>query len=147
MVTVSEVDTALRAAYKKGAKHCLLVFSHPEVAHGLTYEGIPQVNLDQLNPKQMFCAVTMGNAMEKMPRDNTFVPDRSHNGQIAMEYSRGVLNYVTKVMKLTRGKLIKGNGWKEWRQSKWKQLDQYDQQEMFGEPLKPVSWKTVFCLA
>ena len=95
----------------------------------------------------MFCSVTMGNAMKKMPRDNTFVPDRSHNGQIAMKYSRGVLNYVTKVVKPTKGKLIKGNGWKEWRQSEWKQLDQYDKQEMFGEPLKPVSWKTVFCLA
>ena len=29
----------------------LLTFSHPEIKHGLTNEGIPQVNLDQLNPK------------------------------------------------------------------------------------------------
>ena len=62
----------------------------------------------------------MGNAMKKMPRDDTFVPDRPHNGQIATKYSGGMLNYVTNVMKLTRGKLIKGNGWKEWRQSEWK---------------------------
>ena len=53
----------------------------------------------------------MGNAMEKIPRNNMFIPDRPHNGQIATEHSRGVLNYVTRVMKHTRGKLIKGGSW------------------------------------
>ena len=38
-------------------------FLHPEVSHGLTCDGIPQVNLDQLNPHQMidpsFCTLAM----------------------------------------------------------------------------------------
>ena len=46
----------------------------------------------------------------------------------------GVLNYRSRVMKLTQGKLRKGTEWKEWRQAEWQQLDQYEEQGMFGEP-------------
>ena len=82
-----------------------LVFSHPEVEHGITNEGIPQVNLDQLNPRQMM--------------DPTYVPTPlpSHSGQIGTVRSGHVLNYVSFGMKLTRGKLLKGSDWDEWQQS------------------------------
>lgn len=36
-----------------GMTHCTLVFSHPEMSWGLTDSGIPQVNLDQMNPRRM----------------------------------------------------------------------------------------------
>ena len=49
-------------------------------------------------------------------------------------------------MKLTRGKLLKGRDWTDWRESEWKQLDQYEVQGMFGKPVKVASKKTVFRL-
>jgi hypothetical protein len=38
-------------------------------------------------------------------------------------------------MKLTRGGLIKDADWNEWQTSEYTQLDQYDAQGMFGEPV------------
>ena len=46
--------------------------------------------------------------------------------------SGDVLNVVTRVMRLTRGKLMKQPNWDEWQASKYLQLDQYDAQGMFG---------------
>jgi len=45
-----------------------------------------------------------------------------------------VLNYVTRVMKLTRGKLLQQDDWTNWQASEYLQLDQYNAQGMFGTP-------------
>jgi hypothetical protein len=49
--------------------------------------------------------------------------------------SGGIHNVITKVMKLTRGKLLKGPDWEEWQSSEYLQLNQYHTQGMFGTPL------------
>jgi hypothetical protein len=49
--------------------------------------------------------------------------------------SGDVLNVVMRVMRLTRGKLRKQPDWDEWQSSEFLQLDQYDKQGMFGEPV------------
>ena len=59
----------------------MLLFSHPEVKHGLTYDGIPQVNLDQLNPRLMF--------------DNPGLPPDPTASTIRTVLDGGVSNYVT----------------------------------------------------
>ena len=110
VTTVPEVVQALEKCRDAGASKCRLTFSHPEVSHGLTSSGIPQVNLDQMNPRGMlrpnFCSATMiGTA------SGVFVPDRPHNGLISVAESGGVLNYRSRVMKLTRGKLLRGEDW------------------------------------
>ena len=75
-----DVVDALEKVAKDGVKECILTFSHPEVSHGLTCDGVPQVNLDQMNPRRMmdpsFCTV----AMEAQRERGEFVPDRPHNG-------------------------------------------------------------------
>jgi hypothetical protein len=49
-------------------------------------------------------------------------------------------------MRLTRGKLIKQSDWNKWKESEYLQLDQYNNQGMFGTP-KPFSNEdTVFLL-
>ncbi len=45
--------------------------------------------------------------------------------------SGGVLNIVNRVMKLTRGKLLKQPDWSEWQDSEYLQLNQYYDQGMF----------------
>jgi hypothetical protein len=43
-----------------------------------------------------------------------------------------VLNCVTKVMKLTQGKLLQQGNWNNWQESEYLQLNQYDAQGMVG---------------
>ena len=37
---------------------CYMTFLHPAIRHGLTNDGIPQINLDQLNPRLTFADET-----------------------------------------------------------------------------------------
>jgi hypothetical protein len=60
--------------------------------------------------------------------------------------SGDVLNYVTRVMKLTSGKLLRQDNWSEWQTSELLQLDQYDSQNMFGSPEAVESNEAVFNL-
>jgi hypothetical protein len=58
--------------------------------------------------------------------------------------SGDVLNVVTRVMRLTRGKLLKQPDWDEWQSSEYLQLDQYDAQGLFGQPVPIVDDMSVF---
>ncbi len=49
-------------------------------------------------------------------------------------------------MKLTRGKLAKQEEWPEWQQSEYLQLDQYEKQGMFGDPVPMEYPEKVFTL-
>ena len=57
-----------------------------------------------------------------------------------------VRQYVTRVMRLTRGKLLQQNDWSDWQASEFLQLDQYDAQGMFGDPVKVDKEDAVFFL-
>ena len=43
---IADVEAALLKLFTEGAKACVLLFSHSEIKHSLTNEGIPQVNID-----------------------------------------------------------------------------------------------------
>ena len=58
-----------------------------------------------------------------------------------------VYNFVTKAMKLTRGKLLKDEDWNIWQQSEFTQLDQYEAQGMFGDPIPVTDKGAIFNLA
>ncbi len=61
--------------------------------------------------------------------------------------SGDVLNYVTWIMGLTRGKLLKQADWSDWQNSEYLQLDQYDAQGMFlGTPVPMSDDDAVFHL-
>jgi hypothetical protein len=60
--------------------------------------------------------------------------------------SGDVLNYVTRVMKLTHGKLLRQDDWNAWQDSEFLQLDQYYAQNMFGSPVAVESYDVVFNL-
>ncbi len=61
-------------------------------------------------------------------------------------YSGDVLNYVTCVMRLTRGKLLQQDDWSDWQDSEYLQLDHYDAQGMFGDPVATTKDDAVFHL-
>jgi hypothetical protein len=58
----------------------------------------------------------------------------------------GVLNFTTSCHKLTRRILLQQDDWTDWEQSEWKQLDQYEQQFMFGTPCPMQKRDAVFNL-
>ena len=88
-----EVEHVMRVVMTRLGDKCILPFSYPEVLTGLTCDRIPQVNLDQMNPRMMmnpsFCSVEL-----QAERDlRVFVPYRLHSGLLAVRDSGGVRNY------------------------------------------------------
>jgi KUP system potassium uptake protein len=124
--SVQEVYDAVKKAKQQQHKKLVVLMAHSEIKDGLTHDGIPQVNVDQMNP-QFFLNF---DALEKQ--------------RIPVVATGGVLNYV--FSKLTRGKLLKQTDWDEWRQSEFLQLDQYESQMMFGTPVKVEDYSNVFYL-
>ena len=60
--------------------------------------------------------------------------------------SGAVLNYTSKAMKLTRGRLLKHDDWLDWQHSEYLQLDQYENQGMFGTPTQATPDSAIFHL-
>ena len=101
------------------APSCSLLFSYPELKHGLTNDGIPQVNLDQINNQLLLCPYDNA-ILHNMPQGSCY----SHQFVQDVTDDADVLNCVTQVSKLTRGKLHKHNDWPDWQASEYLQLDQ-----------------------
>ncbi len=111
-----------------------LLFSHPEIRPNLSQEGIPiilsahssQLTHDQLNNRWEFSTVA-----EHL---------RSCKPSYKLIDSGDVLNVITRVMRLTRGKLLQQPDWDEWQSLEYLQLNQYNAQGMFGQ-LVPINTK------
>ncbi len=58
VLSVKDINEIFEECLTSGSPQCTLLFSHPDVRHGLTNEGIPQISLDQLNPRMMFHGFT-----------------------------------------------------------------------------------------
>jgi hypothetical protein len=136
--SLADARTAFSTLHASGLTHVSLLFAHPEIRPDISRRGLPIVSSpppftqqvhDQLNNRWEFSTV-----LEHLRRHPSYqIVD---NG--------GVLNTVTRVMKLTRGKLLKQPDWDEWRASEYLQLDQYDAQGMFGNPVEVDSDAAVF---
>jgi hypothetical protein len=137
--TISNAQSAFRSLYETGATSVTLLFSHPEVRRDISNKGLPIVSLapfsqqthDQLNWRWDFS--TVAEYLRKAP-------------PYKIIDSGDVLNYVTCVMRLTRGKLLWQDDWRDWQASEFLQLNQYDAQSMFGLPVAVESNEAVFNL-
>ena len=85
--SVADVKSALSSLSQQPWPTCLLTFSHPEVKHDLTNDGILQLNVDQLNSHNIFDAI--------------------HKPTATLCWDGDVFNYVSLAMELTQGKLLK----------------------------------------
>jgi hypothetical protein len=119
---------------------CTLLFAHPEIPHGISNKGLPilhrdlisQLNIDQLSD----CWTPQSQKPPILPKNPTW--DIVLDGDVR--------NVVTKAMKLTRGKLLKQDDWTEWNESEHLQLDQYNKQFMFGDPVRAENKSAIFHL-
>ncbi|EJK69950.1 hypothetical protein THAOC_08742 [Thalassiosira oceanica] len=135
--TTDEVATVLSQVIASDQPECSLLFAKPEIRHGLTNDGIPQVNLDQLNPRSSFGDLPPPSTLATPPPRVHTIWDTEgdvHEWHNASAY------------KLTRGAIMKSADREEWIQSEFAQLDQYDAQGMFGAPVRATSDLSIFNL-
>lgn len=126
--TVEDTKAKLQQVVESGSHSVTLLFSHPEIRPNLSNKGIPIISSapftqqvhDQLNNRWEFTTVAQ------------YL--RSTRSTHQLVESGGVLNVVNRVMRLTRGKLLKQPDWNDWRESEYIQLNQYYDQGMFGTP-------------
>jgi hypothetical protein len=136
--TVQEVHIALVGSLGTPPL-CPLFFAFPEIRQDISHDGLPimhsgdfsQATHDQLNDQWDY--FTLSPCMQRVMR-------------YLVSNSRGVLNYVTRVMHLTWGKLLKQNDWHDWQELEFLQLNQYFAQGMFGDPSAVTSVEAVFYL-
>ena len=124
--TTKEVERILTTNKELGRKEATITLAHPEVKGGLTNMGIPQLHLDQFNPRFILNLDCI-----------------THQSPTYLQ-SGGVWQY--SFSRLTRGKLLKQPDWHEWQSSEFLQLDQYYSQLMFGEPTYVKDYSNVFHL-
>jgi hypothetical protein len=137
--TISDVQGAFKDLYESDTPSVTLLFSHLELRRDISNKGLPiissapfsQQTHDQINRRWDFSSVA---------------EHLRHGPPYNVVGSGDVLNYVTRVMKLTRGKLLRQDDWSEWQTSEFLQLDQYDSQDMFGSPEAVESNEAVFNL-
>ena len=136
VTSISDATSLIAALPTTSRGQCRLLVSASEIRDGLTNEGIPQLTLDQLNPWHFF----------KISSHTGTYANSTLARMIHQSWDGGVLQYITRAHKLTRGVLLKQPDWKEWQQSEFLQLDQYELQGMFGDPVLLSNGNAVFNL-
>lgn len=100
---ISNVTSVLNALPHTNRGTCKLLISASEIRDGLTYKGIPQISLDQLNPCHFF----------KTTAHNGYPSNNMLTHMIHRSWDGVVLQYITHAHKLTRGVLLKQSDWDE----------------------------------
>jgi hypothetical protein len=139
--TVDELSKKLLSLKDSGAKHCTILMAHSAIRDGLVETGIPQINIDQLNDRHSLMSLDV---MTQEQFDSWFASLPSCFYEIVSE--GGVLNLTTELHKLTRRTLLQQDDWSDWETSEHLQLNQYEKQFMFGQPVKPTKKSAVFNL-
>ncbi len=129
---IEEAHRAFQHLVSAGVSLIPLLFLHPEIRQDVSQNSLPIVSSapfaqhihDQINHRWDFS--TVADYLRRTPPPYDVVE------------SGDVLNYVTQVMHLTRGKLLQQDDWSEWQNVEYLQLDQYNSQGMFGTPI-PMS--------
>ncbi len=129
VTTLPDVQQTFHDLLLRQAAKCILLFAHPEISHGLSNKGIPLLRRDQISQLNIN---QLNDRWTPKPTPPPVLPE-APNFDIVIDGD--IQNVVTKVMKLTQGKLMKQDDWTEWNESEHLQLDQYDKQFMFGEPV------------
>ncbi len=139
MTTIQEAQAAFATLSHAGTSRVILLFSHPIVRQDISHDGLPIVSSapftqavhDQLNNCWDFTTVAAHLCS-------------GHPYQLIQDGD--VLNCVTKAMKLTRRKLIQQTDWPDWQDSEFLQLNQYNSQGMFGDPVETNEGDAIFHL-
>jgi hypothetical protein len=139
VTTIADAQAAFRTALALGSPLVKLLFTHPEIRQDVSRDGLPIVSSapfsqqvhGQMNKRWDF--TTVADYLRKAP-------------QYWIVEDGDVLNYVTRVMKLTRGKLLQQEDRMDWQALEYLQLDQHNAQGMFGSPVAATEEDAIFHL-
>ena len=137
--TIQDAQDAFAALALAGNTRIALLFSHPIIRQDISHDGLPIVSSapftqavhDQLNNRWDFTSVA-----EHLRDSHTY----------ELVFDGDVVNCITKAMKLTRGKLLQQSDWNDWQESEYLQLNQYNSQGMFGDPVDTKEGDAIFHL-
>jgi hypothetical protein len=118
---------------------CTLLFSHPKTVPDISNKGLPimsKSNFSQYTHDQL------NNQLDLLEDGLCILHTRNYD----IIESGHVQNYITRVMQLMHGKLLKQEDWSNWQQSEYLQLDQYDAQGMSSNPIAVEQDDTIFLL-
>ena len=135
--TIIDVQDAFASLSLGGSTHVILLFSHPLLRQDISHDGLPIVSSapftqdvhDQLNNRWDFTSAA------------EHLRTARHYEHV---FDGDVVNCVTKAMKLTRGKLLQQSDWGDWQDSEFLQLNQYNSQGMFGDPVATNDGDAIF---
>jgi hypothetical protein len=125
--TLDQACSAFQQLSASGTPLCLLTFTHPEFSPDISHNGLPIISHDafsQLTHDQLNNRLDLLDAGPRLRRLQKYSIVESGN----------VRQYVTRVMKLTHGRLFKQDDWKDWQDSEYLQLNQYWDQGCLGMP-------------
>ena len=139
VTSISEAKAVFTRLSLSNSPRCTLRFSHPEVNPDISNKGLPVMSKSDFS---QFTHDQLNNRVDLLEDGLRTQRKRQYN----IVDSGDVLNYNTRVMKLTRGKLLSQNDWTDWQDSEYLQLDQYDAQGMFGNPVRSQDGDAIFHL-
>jgi hypothetical protein len=137
--TLAEAQSAIRLLSENNAHSCLLTLTHPEFSPDISHNGLPITSRDdfsQLTHDQLNNRLDLLAAGPRFPRVQKY----------SIVESRDIRQYVTRVMHLTRGRLLKQDNWTDWQNSEYLQLNQYWDQGCLGMPTAVAQNDAVFNL-
>ena len=135
--TIDDAQKAFEKLSASEAPSTHLLFAHPKIRPDISCRGLLIVSSE---PFSLFTHAQLNDRWEF----STVAAHLQKTPTYDLVDSREVLNVVTRIMHLTRGKLLKQHDWKEWQALEFLQLDQYDAQGMFGTPVLVDSMVAVF---
>jgi hypothetical protein len=137
--SISDAQGVFQQLSATGAPSCTLLFSHSEITPDISNKGLLILSSSDFS---QFTHDQLNNCLDLLEEGLRLQKTRS----CEIIASGEVLNYTTRVMKLTRGKLLRQDDWADWQESEYLQLNQYDCQGMFGDPVAVDDDAAVFHL-
>ncbi len=137
--TIKDMHATFTYLASKNKPSCTLLFSHPEITPDISNKGLPVMSKSDFS--QLTCD-QLNNRIDLIEDSLRVKRMRQYN----VVNSGNVLNYTTRIMKLTCGKLLKWDDWLDWQNSEFLQLDQYDAQGMFGNLVAAADGDAIFHL-
>jgi hypothetical protein len=141
--TLADVHQAILLASSAPQTPCTLLFLHPKVTPDISHRGVPVMT------KEDFTQYTHNQLNTRIDLLNDVDPDapcilRTRCYDIVT--SGDLRQYITCVMRLTRGRLLQQDDWMDWQHSEYLQLNQYMDQVCFGDPVAVDKEDAIFHL-
>jgi hypothetical protein len=118
LTTLADAHSIFSCLSHNHSRGCTLLFSHPEITPDIASSGLPIVlksDFPQLAHNQL------NNRIDLLEDGLQILRARAYD----IVESGNVRQYVTRVMQLTQGKLLKQDDWQDWQASELLQLNQY----------------------